>query len=85
MHVEYEQCKVIELPEFQTSIFGDSCMLWVFLFDKHSALSWCNIDGGRRGNDGQSSEGAVIMLLMALAIEYHESLVRVLIYQFSYP
>lgn len=60
MRVEYEQCKVIELPEFQTSVFGDSCMLWV-LSDKHSALSWCNIDGGRRGNDGQSSESAVVL------------------------
>jgi hypothetical protein len=47
---------VIELPEFQTSVFGDSCMLWVLLFDKHSASSSCNIDGGRRGNDGQPGE-----------------------------
>lgn len=36
MHVEYEQCKVIDLSEFQTSNFEDSCMLWDFLVDKHS-------------------------------------------------
>jgi hypothetical protein len=53
VRVEYEQCKVIEFPEFQTSVFGDSCMLWDYLFGKHSISSSCYIDGCRRGNDGQ--------------------------------
>ena len=61
MRVEYEQCKVIELPEFQTSVFGDSCMLWALLSGKHSALSWCNIYEGRRGNVVQSSGSAVVL------------------------
>lgn len=63
MRVEYEQCKVIDLPEFQASVFEDSCMLWVFLLGKHSISSSCNIDRGRRGNDGRSSKCDVIMLL----------------------
>jgi hypothetical protein len=53
VRVEYEQCKVIEFSEFQTSVFGDSCMLWDYLFGKHSISSSCYIDGCRRGNDGQ--------------------------------
>ena len=73
MHVEYEQCKAIGLPEFQISVFGDTCMLWVFLLDKHSTSSTCNIDGGRRGNDGQPSEGTVIFFLVALPIGYHQT------------
>lgn len=71
MRVDYEQCKVIELPEFQTSIFGDSCKLWVLLSDKHSALSWCNIYEGRRCNVVQSSEDAVVTLLVVLASGHH--------------
>jgi hypothetical protein len=54
---------VIDLPEFQASVFEDSCMLWVFLLGKHSISSSCNIDRGRRGNDGRSSKCDVIMLL----------------------
>ena len=69
MRVEYEQCKVIGFPEFQTGVFGDGCILWNFLSGKHAISSSCNIGGCRRGNDGQSKEGAVIVFLVASATE----------------
>jgi hypothetical protein len=84
VHIEYEQSKVIELPEFQTGIFGDSCTRWVLLLHKHSASSSCNIDGGCRGNDGQTGEGIVIILPTGMAIEYDYSLLRALQCQIRY-